>query len=281
MTIKIFSWELIKENTLVKNLDYSSFRERATAIPQDFYQFFNTSIQNEKEFSVMLLSGHFKFKATIKTKLKQHKRKYINWESDFSNYLKEEFLDWKDIEAGKKTSNMKLAFIKENNSNSYQILVGSTNKNISENSDSGVIKIEQRNDIGETEKLRLIKSRVGQGVYRKNLIKVEEKCRVTGLSDSSYLIASHIKPWGHSNDNEKLDGNNGLLLSPHIDKLFDQGYISFSNNGDLIISSKINPDTLSLWNIDKVLNVGGFNKQQEEYLEYHRSNILNNYEANH
>ena len=279
MTIKIFSWELIKENTLVKNLDYSSFRERATAIPQDFYQFFNTSIQNEKEFSVMLLSGHFKFKATIKTKLKQHKRKYINWESDFSNYLKEEFLDWEDIEAGEKTSNMKLAFIKENNSNAYQILIGSTNKNISEN--SGIVKIEQRNDIGETEKLRLIKSRVGQGVYRKNLIKVEEKCRVTGLSDSSYLIASHIKPWGHSNDNEKLDGNNGLLLSPHIDKLFDQGYISFSNNGDLIISSKINPDTLSLWNIDKVLNVGGFNKQQEEYLEYHRSNILNNYEANH
>ena len=274
MTIKIFSWELIKENTLVKNLDYSSFRERATAIPQDFYQFFNTSIQNEKEFSVMLLSGHFKFKATIKTKLKQHKRKYINWESDFSNYLKEEFLDWKDIEAGKKTSNMKLAFIKENNSNSYQILIGSTNKNISENSDSGVIKIEQRNDIGETEKLRLIKSRVGQGVYRKNLIKVEDKCRVTGLSDSNYLIASHIKPWGHSDDNEKLDGNNGLLLSPHIDKLFDNGYISFSNDGNMLISTRLNTDVLTTWNINKVLNIGSFNRKQKVYLEYHRTNIF-------
>jgi predicted restriction endonuclease len=272
MTIKIFSWELIKENTLVKNLDYSSFHERATAIPQDFYQFFNTSIQNERELPVMLLSGHFKFKATIKTKLKQHKRKYINWESDFSNYLKEEFLNWEDIEAGEKTSNMKLAFIKENDSNAYQILVSSTNKNISEN--SGVVKIEQRNDIGETEKLRLIKSRVGQGVYRKNLIKVEDKCRVTGLSDSNYLIASHIKPWGHSNDNEKLDGNNGLLLSPHIDKLFDNGHISFSNDGNMLISTRLNTDVLTIWNVNKVLNIGSFNRKQEVYLEYHRTNIF-------
>ena len=272
MAIKIFSWELIKENTLVKNLDYSSFHERATAIPQDFHQFFNTSIQNEKELPVMLLSGHFKFKATIKTKLKQHKRKYINWESDFSNYLKEEFLDWEDIEAGEKTSSMKLAFIKENDSNAYQILVSSTNKNISEN--SGVVKIEQRNDIGETEKLRLIKSRVGQGVYRKNLIKVEDKCRVTGLSDSNYLIASHIKPWGHSNDNEKLDGNNGLLLSPHIDKLFDNGHISFSNDGNMLISTRLNTDVLTIWNVNKVLNIGSFNRKQEVYLEYHRTNIF-------
>jgi len=220
----------------------------------------------------MLLSGHFKFKATIKTKLKQHKRKYINWESDFSNYLKEEFLDWEDIEAGEKTSNMKLAFIKENDSNAYQILVGSTNKNISEN--SSILKIEQRNDIGETEKLRLIKSRVGQGVYRKNLIKVEDKCRVTGLSDSNYLIASHIKPWGHSNDNEKLDGNNGLLLSPHIDKLFDNGHISFSNDGNMLISTRLNTDVLTIWNVNKVLNIGSFNRKQEVYLEYHRTNIF-------
>lgn len=272
MTIKIFSWELIKENVLVKNLDYSSFHERATAIPQDFYQFFNTSIQNEKELPVMLLSGHFKFKAAIKTKLKQHKRKYINWESDFSNYLKEEFLDWENIEAGKKTSNMKLAFIKENDSNTYQILANSTNKNISENSD--ILKIEQRGDINETEKYRLTKSRIGQGIYRNNLLKIENKCRVTELTDTSYLIASHIKPWSHSSDNEKLDGNNGFLLSPHVDKLFDNGYISFLNNGDILVSKKINPDTLSLWSINNNLNIGVLNKQQQKYLEYHRSNIF-------
>jgi predicted restriction endonuclease len=105
-------------------------------------------------------------------------------------------------------------------------------------------------------------------------MQIESECRVTRLTDSNYLIASHIKPWSHSNDNEKLDGNNGLLLSPHIDKLFDNGHISFSNNGDMLISSKINPDVLSLWSIDKDLNVGGFNKQQQKYLEYHRSIIL-------
>ena len=57
-------------------------------------------------------------------------------------------------------------------------------------------------------------------------------------------IASHIKPWTKSNDFEKLDGNNRLLLSPHVDKLFDTGYISFEGNDSMIISPRLNIDTL-------------------------------------
>ena len=37
------SWEKLEKNTLIKNLDYSSFYERNSAIPQDFYSFFNAS----------------------------------------------------------------------------------------------------------------------------------------------------------------------------------------------------------------------------------------------
>jgi predicted restriction endonuclease len=167
---------------------------------------------------------------------------------------------------------MQLAFIKTKNINIYQIIANPTKENIRENSE--ILKIERRNDINKTEKLRLIKSRVGQGVYRNNLMQIENKCRVTGLADFNYLIASHIKPWSHSSDNEKLDSNNGLFLSPHIDKLFDNGYIGFSSSGSIIISSKLNTRVLELWNIDKGLNVGVFNKQQQKHLEYHRANIL-------
>jgi len=74
--------------------------------------------------------------------------------------------------------------------------------------------IAQRLDIGPTEKMRLSKARLGQGVYRTNLEQIERSCRVTGISHREFLRASHIKPWAKSDDLEKLDGHNGLLLAP-------------------------------------------------------------------
>ena len=135
-------------------------------------------------------------------------------------------------------------------------------------------EIRRRKDIQETEKLRLVKSRNGQGLFKDRLREVEEGCRLTGLTDIKYLIASHIKPWTKSNDFEKLDGNNGLLLSPHVDKLFDNGYISFEDNGSMIISTQLNTNVLELWSIDKDRGVGSFNDEQKDYLQYHRNNVF-------
>ena len=132
----------------------------------------------------------------------------------------------------------------------------------------------QNTSLQETEKTQLVKSRRGQGVFRSNLERIEKYCRVTGLEAKKFLIASHIKPWAQSTNHEKLDGNNGLLLSPHIDKLFDNGYISFSNDGDMIISNKLDPNILNIWSIDSSVNVGSFNKKQVEYLYFHRQHIL-------
>ena len=143
------------------------------------------------------------------------------------------------------------------------------------NADTAVVnEIRHRKDIEETEKLRLVKSRNGQGLFKDRLKEIESGCRITGLADIKYLIASHIKPWTKSNDFEKLDGNNGLLLSPHVDKLFDNGYISFEDDGGMIISPQLNVDTLRLWSINKDENVGEFNKEQQQYLQYHRDNVL-------
>jgi putative restriction endonuclease len=131
-------------------------------------------------------------------------------------------------------------------------------------------KIEQRTDIGPTEKLSLVRSRRGQGIYRDNLSKIESACRVTGLADVGHLRASHIKPWSKCSDAEKLDGFNGLLLSPHIDHLFDRGYISFTDDGDLLVSSRLDAKVLSAWGIALPKNVGPFREEQRKYLEYHR-----------
>lgn len=85
-------------------------------------------------------------------------------------------------------------------------------------------KLKDDNTIIETDKVELIKARRGQGIFRRRVLATEPYCRLTGVSDPRFLRASHIKPWVVSDNNERLDGNNGLMLSPHVDHLFDGGY---------------------------------------------------------
>ena len=134
--------------------------------------------------------------------------------------------------------------------------------------------VEGRTDIGPTQKAQLVQSRRGQGIFKANVRLNETKCRVTGLSDPRFLIASHIKPWSQCSDREKLDGCNGLLLSPHIDRLFDKGWISFTDQGDILFSTKIGASVLDLWGLARSQNVGRFSPEQSVYLEFHRNSVF-------
>lgn len=135
-------------------------------------------------------------------------------------------------------------------------------------------EIEARQLEGDLEKIELTKSRRGQGTFKANVRLFEDHCRVTGVTKVNHLRASHIKPWAVSDNSEKLDGANGLLLSPHVDHLFDRGFISFKDLGDLLVSSNLHPLVLQQWSIPSVQNVGGFQKSQQSYLEYHRDLIF-------
>jgi hypothetical protein len=132
----------------------------------------------------------------------------------------------------------------------------------------------QNQNIPDTEKKQLIRSRIGQGLFRSKVAQIESKCRVTGVSNKSLLIASHMKPWKDSTNEERLDGHNGLLLAPHIDKLFDKGWISFSDEGQLLISPKLTEPILQSWHIHESITVGAFSKKQRQYLAYHRNNVF-------
>ena len=134
--------------------------------------------------------------------------------------------------------------------------------------------IRGRTDIGATTKAQLIQARRGQGVFKDNLRRNEKSCRVTGVSDPNHLRASHIKPWSQSTDEEKLNGCNGLLLAPHIDHLFDEGFISFSDSGSVIISRQLDRQILSAWGVPEDKNVGKFNEQQMTFLTYHRNKVF-------
>jgi hypothetical protein len=91
-------------------------------------------------------------------------------------------------------------------------------------------------DLSDTEREALVQARRGQGVFRTNVQAIERACRVTRVDRREHLIASHVKPWRDSSNIERLDGENGLLLTPTIDHLFDKGFISFEGSGNLIIS---------------------------------------------
>ena len=131
--------------------------------------------------------------------------------------------------------------------------------------------LQGRTDIGATQIEQLVKARRGQGIFKANVRLNEQACRVTGMTDPRLLIASHIKPWAKCDDREKLDGNNGLLLSPHIDRLFDSGLISFSDDGAILISKAVTTELLAHWHVDVEHNVGKFSTAQAFYLDYHRN----------
>lgn len=128
--------------------------------------------------------------------------------------------------------------------------------------------------ISETEKRQLGLARVGQGKFKANVKRIETKCRITHITEHRFLHASHIKPWSKSTNAERLDGHNGFLLSPHVDKLFDKGWISFANGGQILVSKTLPISILHNWSIDSHKNVGGFTAKQVGYLDYHRTYIF-------
>ncbi len=131
-----------------------------------------------------------------------------------------------------------------------------------------------RLDLDAGTRKRLLSARRGHGVFREHVERHEQYCRLTGLLDRRHLRARHIKPWRDSNDREKLDGCNGLLLSPHVDQLFERGLISFSDAGDLLVARQLNPAVLQAWGIAQPRNVGAFQSGQCSYLEWHRLQVF-------
>jgi putative restriction endonuclease len=143
-------------------------------------------------------------------------------------------------------------------------------------------QISENLQLPETEKQALIKARRGQGLFRQRVAHIERFCRVTHVDQPEHLIASHIKPWRESDNRERLSEVNGLLLTPTIDHLFDRGFISFENGGELLVSPVAHEGSLNKMGIitDRVINVGDFAEPQKEFLEFHRTNVFLKSEVN-
>ena len=126
-----------------------------------------------------------------------------------------------------------------------------------------------------TERRGLVTSRVGQGWYRQEILKKwGNKCSITGCSLTEILISSHIKGWSECNEDERLDIDNGILLSPHIDSLFDKHLISFEDDGSIIISDKISKEDLVILGVSNLIRLK-VDDGMKKYLKHHRNKFTN------
>lgn len=130
--------------------------------------------------------------------------------------------------------------------------------------------------IRDTQRTALVQARRGQGLFRENVRSIERACRITRVERMEHLIASHVQPWRDSSNEQRLDGENGLLLTPTVDHLFDKGFISFEDSGQLIVSPAADQRSLQRMGIDPEsrVNVGAFSEGQRHYLDFHRDNVL-------
>ena len=138
-------------------------------------------------------------------------------------------------------------------------------------------KFKETKKLLNTEKVVEQKVRIGQSYFRAKLLSEMKSCPITGIDDKRLLIASHIKPWIHSNNEERINTKNGILLSPLFDKLFDKGIglITFTPEKRILISNKLSKENiakLNIFNNQEIINldING----REDFLEYHRKFIF-------
>ena len=176
------------------------------------------------------------------------------------NSLKKTESNRKTYKNSKQYSNLKSALKK------YKYFITAKENNLVDDIEA----IRKDRTISETQKELLTFARIGQGKYRKDLIGLWGKCSVSECNMTDLLIASHIKPWSESSNEEKLDPYNGLLLLPNYDKLFDKHLISFDDDGRIIISPQIKKEEYKVLGIspkDKLFKIFDENKP---YLKIHR-----------
>lgn len=123
------------------------------------------------------------------------------------------------------------------------------------------------------ERMAFVKTRVNQSVFRERLLKKYHICCLCKVENQALLTASHIKPWVASSADEKLDAENGFLLCPNHNALFDGGFISFDDDGKIMISSRLSQVDCTFTNVIPTMKIN-LSEKNKEYLEYHRKKIF-------
>lgn len=143
-----------------------------------------------------------------------------------------------------------------------------------ESEESEILHLELPNDLADTVRKATVETRRGQEKFRNALIVRWGGCSVTGIQDAALLRASHIKPWNACEADERLDPDNGLLLTPNLDHLLDKGYITFEDDGRIRISRALTEQDLRDLGVKATMKLRKVHAESATYLEYHRENVF-------
>lgn len=229
----------------------------------------------------------FKFLTEVENITKNTKTNYISWLRFLNRFYLiddniDEFSISKIIEIEKIAATNRKFYTKEKDITNFKSALNKYLKYIKSDFSNNIYlqiedklnEIKNNAEIPVTEKLNLTLSRIGQGKFRNELINYWTFCSISKFDKVNLLVASHIKPWRESNNFERLDVYNGLLLLPNYDKLFDKGYINFDEKGKIRISKYLNPDDQKILNIDNEVKLINIENQHKEYLNYHSENCF-------
>lgn len=136
-------------------------------------------------------------------------------------------------------------------------------------------EIEENETLTAEQRFELKIARRGQGRYKENLFSECPTCIITGVTDERILVACHIKPWVDSDDIEKTDPKNGLVLTPTYHEMLDRGFISFEDDGTLLVSPWISPMNQKRLGLRPKKKYSFDTDGRKAYLKYHRENIFN------
>lgn len=139
-----------------------------------------------------------------------------------------------------------------------------------------LVEVQQDHSLSETTRRAVVQARRGQGLFKQRVMQIETRCRLTGVDRPEHLRASHCKPWRDGDNAERLDGENGLLLTPDADHLFDRGFLTFDDAGKILISPVAHVPSLCAMGLDpaSLPTAGTFSSGQKRYLAYHRENVF-------
>lgn len=249
---QFYSWTLVSDDVIYKTADDSLINDFSTGIPLDCASFFcQSEIPTGDRLDITLLINNDRSSGYIRRNANE---RYILSLSNVAGLLKLDELKKGDTLWFERVGGLENTFCV------YTMA-----------QDSSISVLPPQN----TSSVAMVNVRIGQSYFKTaTSIICNYHCVVTGVADQkpSILIGSHIKPWSESDDKERMDGHNGLLLAPHVDKLFDSYLITFSEDNKICVSSRLKGkgDVLKAWGIDTQKKYM-LTKKQQKYMEHHRA----------
>lgn len=256
---QIYSWQVRSIDCFAKVVDQTLLNEASTGIPQAIMSdFYGQELRDGEEVFVDFIVGGSKLSCKIKRAQGRH-RLFMN---EFRQYLRSRNVAINDL----------LIFDRAlGTDNQFYVSVISTSDKLI------VSPLDIELLIGENFKTTSTR-RIGQEAFRELLMrKYNARCCLSGIRDIettsvSIVKASHIKPWAESSAEEKVNVNNGLLLAPHYDALFDKHLISFDNDGAMVTSRHITEDISQSWGL-KGLKLACLTEEMRSFLKHHRERL--------